>query len=63
MHATHAIDAKNVVIDVALEQGKLSWRPSSSRYHWELVNDVKNFLKNIKYFVSKTTLLFVKNKF
>ena len=35
MHATHRIDVKNVVIDAAPKQRKLSWRLSSSRYHWE----------------------------
>ena len=64
MHATHAIDAKNVVIDVALEQGKLSWRLSSSRYYWEFHGERREkFLKKHKifsYIVLKTTLLFVK---
>ena len=35
MHATHRIDVKDVITDAALEQRKLSWRPSSSRYYWE----------------------------
>ena len=35
MHATHTIDVKKVIIDAALEQRKLSWRLSSSRYHWK----------------------------
>ena len=35
MHATHGTDVKNVIIDVALEQEKLSWRPPSNRYHWD----------------------------
>ena len=60
MHATHAIDVKNVVIDAALEQGKLSWRHPSSTIEISMENAVKNFLKNIKYFVFKNTMLFVK---
>ena len=62
MHATHAIDAKNVVIDAALEQEKLSWRPSSSKYHFGFHGERRQkFLKkNIKYFVFKNTMLFVK---
>ena len=62
MHATHDIDVKNIITDAALEQGKLSWRPSSSRYHWEStvkLNTVKHFLKNIKHFLSKDTVSFV----
>ena len=60
MHATHAIDVKNVIIDAAPEQGMLSWSLSSSGYHWESHGGkgrVKNFWKNIKHFVFKDTVL------
>ena len=46
MHATHGIDVKNA--DAALEHPMVE------------VKAVKNFLKNIKYFVSTDTILFVK---
>ena len=59
MHATHAIDEKNVVIDAVLERvnRKLSWRLSSSEDESR-----EKFLKkkDIKYFVFKNTMLFVK---
>ena len=58
MHATHRTDVKNVVTDAALEQRKLSWRPSSSRYYWESHSRCerrKKFLKK-----HKDTVLFVK---
>ena len=65
MHATHRIDVKNVITDAALEQAKLSWRSSSSRYHLESLSGSEHhekFLKheNIKHFIfSKDTVLSV----
>ena len=63
MHATHSIDVKNVIINAALYQEKLSWRSSSSRYHWES-NDGserrEKFPEKYKTFISKDTVLFVK---
>ena len=58
MHATHRIDVKNVITDAALEQEKLSWRPSSSRYYWEShcrSDGREKFLKK-----HKGTMLYVK---
>ena len=64
MHATHAIDVKNIIIDSALDQEKLSWRSSSSRYHWESnggkERPEKFAWKNTKHIISKDTVLFVK---
>ena len=63
MHATHGIDVKNVIPDAALEQGKLSWKHTSSRCHWESHGKSERrekFLKEHKHFVFKDTMLFVK---
>ena len=63
MHATHGTDVKNVIAYAALEQGKLSWRSSWSRYHWEFHDGSERRAKSLKkhkHFVFKGTMLFVK---
>ena len=59
MHATHGIDVKNVIINAALDQEKLSWRSSSNRYRWESHGGSERrekFLKK-KHFISKDSVI------
>ena len=51
MHATHGIDAKNVITDAALDQGKWSWSECREKF------------PETKYFVSEDTVLLWKFKF
>ena len=56
MHATHPTDVKNAIIDAALDQAKLPWRPSSVDTHGRS----EKFPEKHKIFCFKDKVLFLK---